>query len=68
MRTESLSISQVGSGDKEIGSEKKFKKKIRGAEKTGWEFPSASVRLHPDDEKILIRRVETFVIEQTNFV
>ena len=50
-----MSFSQVGSGDKEIGSEKKFKKKIRGGERSGWEFPSASVRLHPDDEKILIR-------------
>ena len=52
-----MSISQVGSGDKEIGSEKKFKKKIRREEKSGWEFPGASVRLHPDDEKILIRLV-----------
>ena len=52
-----MSISRVGSGDKEIGSEKKFtKKKIQGEVKNGWDFQSASVRLHPDDEKILIRR------------
>ena len=54
------------SEDKETSSEKKFKKKTRGSE-AGRDFPSLSVRLHPDDEKILIRRVQTLFIVQTNF-
>ena len=47
---------QVELGDTEnFLTEKKLRKKPSSSSE--WEFPRLKVRLHPDDEKILIRNV-----------